>query len=121
MERHAQAKAARLEFAAFLNELKEKGGIERQKVAELMGVPAPTLSRMAAEEVKDRPTFAPPPDWRATLAVKLRALGQAVVAIADGMGPGEPAPPVAQPRAGIPYPKEFQARRAKRGKKGGDG
>ncbi len=85
MERHAAARAARLEFAAFLNRLREVAGIERQKVAELMGVPPSTVSRMAAERVKDRPTLAPPANWREMLAPALRRVGGELQDLADAL------------------------------------
>ncbi len=87
MERHDEARAARQEFGAFLDQVKREAGIERRFIAEMMGMPAPTLSRMAADEVRDRPTFAPPANWRVLLAPHLRALGAKLAAIADALEP----------------------------------
>lgn len=87
MERHEAARVARREFSAVLDRVKAECGIERQKVAEILGVSAPLLSRMAAEEVRDRPTLAPPDDWRAQLAAGLDTLGKQAQTIAASITP----------------------------------
>lgn len=125
MERHASAQAARQDLGRVLERLKTEFGIERQKVAELLGVPPPMLSRMSADEVRDRPTFAPPPDWRDTLAVKLDRLGKGLAEFARAGLPGgrtaapAPSPPAAgaahrRPGEGRTYSKADQVGRRKK-------
>ena len=85
LDRHETARAARREFAALLVRLKDECGIERKKVAEMLGVTPQAVSRAAAEAVNDRPTLAPDPGWRATLAPKLDELGIRARQIAAGL------------------------------------